>query len=181
MCQTDDNCIDQCLDGRPDAFRQLVLRYERPLMCYLIRRLGDPDAASEVAQESLVRAYFGLTSLKKGKAFFSWLLGIAQHVILERFRRHRRESSLPDTMDVVDPAGDASVNDDCELAAAVEKLPDIYREVTVLRYFGDLSCVEVSERLGIPLSTVTKRLSRAYSLLREALAPNRSCPNEVRP
>ena len=180
MCPSDDDCIDQCLNGRPDAFRQLVLRYERPVLSYLARRMGDPEAAEEVAQESFVRAYFRLNTLKKGDAFFSWLLGIAQRVMLETFRRHRRERSLSEAADPIDPSTDAATEGDSELAEAVAALPDVYREVTVLRYFGGLSCAEVSGRLGVPLGTVTKRLSRAYGLLRESLASPDGQRNEVR-
>ena len=180
MCPSDDDCIDQCLNGRPDAFRQLVLRYERPVMSYLTRRLGDPEAAEEVAQESFVRAYFRLGTLKKGDAFFAWLLGISQRVMLESFRRHRRERGLSEAADPVDPSTDAATDGDSELAEAVAALPDVYRDVTVLRYFGGLSCAEVSERLGVPLGTVTKRLSRAYGLLRESLASPGGQRNEVR-
>ena len=171
MCPTDDDLIAQCLDGRPDAYRQLVLRYERPIMAYLMRRLGDPEAAGEVAQESFVRAYFRLNTLKKGDAFFSWLLGIAHRVMLETFRRHRRQRALSEAADPVAAATDQTSDEDSELAEAVAALPDIYRDVTVLRYFGGLSCADVSQRLGLPIGTVTKRLSRAYQLLREALAP----------
>jgi RNA polymerase sigma-70 factor (ECF subfamily) len=122
-----------------------------------------------------------LNTLKKGDAFFSWLLGISQRVMLESFRRHRRERRLPETVDPVDPATDAATDGDSELAEAVARLPEVYREVTILRYFGGLSCAEVSQRLGVPLGTVTKRLSRAYGLLREALASPGGERNEVRP
>jgi len=180
MSPSDDDYIHLCLNGRPDAFRQLVLRYERPVMSYLTRRLGDPEAAEEVAQESFVRAYFRLNTLKKGDAFFSWLLGIAHRVLQENFRRHRREHNLSESVDPVDPSTDTTVDGDSGLAEAVARLPDIYREVTVLRYFGGLSCAEVSGRLGVPLGTVTKRLSRAYGLLREAVASPDDQSSEVR-
>jgi RNA polymerase sigma-70 factor (ECF subfamily) len=139
-------------------------------MSYLTRRLDDPEAAAEVAQESFVRAYFGLNKLKKGDAFLGWLLGIAQRVMLENFRRHGRERSLPSSADPAAPSTYPNNVDTADLAEAVAALPDIYRDVTVLRYFGGLSCAEVAERLGVPLGTVTKRLSRAYALLREALS-----------
>ena len=173
MCQTDEDCIAQCVDGRPDAFRRLVTRYETPLSAYLTRRLGDAEEAAEVAQESFVRAYFDLSKLRKGDAFFSWLIGIAHHVMLETFRRHSRERTLSAADPPDRPLADAPA-DDTDLAEAVAALPDIYREVTVLRYFGGLTCAEVGKRLGIPIGTVTKRLSRAYQLLREALAPQKS-------
>lgn len=149
-------------------------------MAYLTSRLGDREAAAEAAQESFVRAYFQLDTLRKGDAFFAWLMGIAQRVMLESFRREKRVKSLSEAAEPIAPATDDGVENDSELAEAVGRLPDIYREVTVLRYFGGLSCVEVSQRLGVPLGTVTKRLSRAYGLLREALASADGQQNEVR-
>jgi RNA polymerase sigma factor (sigma-70 family) len=66
------------------------------------------------------------------------------------------------------------------LTDAVAKLPDVYREIIMLRFYGGQSCAEISHNLGVPLGTVTKRLSRAYSLLRERLRPNASShENEV--
>jgi hypothetical protein len=53
MDQTDERCIEQCLNGQPDEFRELVRRYERPIMSYLQTRMGDAEAASEAAQERL--------------------------------------------------------------------------------------------------------------------------------
>jgi RNA polymerase sigma-70 factor (ECF subfamily) len=52
---------------------------------------------------------------------------------------------------------------------AVARLPDVYREVIVLRFYNGRSCAEISRDLNVPLGTVTKRLSRAYALLREHL------------
>jgi RNA polymerase sigma-70 factor, ECF subfamily len=178
MCQSDDACVHQCVNGRPDAYRVLVERYERPILTYLVGRLGDREAAAEVAQESFVRAYFRLSTLKEGNSFFAWLMGISQRVMLETFRRERRTQSLAEHADPVDPAN-YGTEGDAELAEAVGRLPEVYREVTVLRYFGGLSCAEVSERLGVPLGTVTKRLSRAYGLLRQSLASPDNKRSEV--
>ena len=65
---------------------------------------------------------------------------------------------------------------------AVTRLPDTYREVIMLRFYGGRSCAEISHDLGVPLGTVTKRLSRAYALLREQLGARRGDRgNEVSP
>ena len=77
MCRTDRECIEHCLDGRPDAFRHLVGRYQAVLVTYLAGHLGNREWAEEAAQEAFVRAYFALGKLKKPDSFFSWLLGIA--------------------------------------------------------------------------------------------------------
>jgi RNA polymerase sigma-70 factor (ECF subfamily) len=56
------------------------------------------------------------------------------------------------------------------LEEAIAALPEAYRQMIVLRYYEGLSCQEVSVRLGAPLGTVTKTLSRAFALLRQELA-----------
>lgn len=169
MCQSDQHCIEECLNGHPDAFRHLIAKYEKPIMSYLVGRMGDNEAASEVAQESFVRAFFRLGTLKRRDSFPSWVIGIVHRVMLETFRRRQRERNLLEAGEPVAPATDGRMEHDSELAEAVAHLPAIYREVTVLRYYGGLSCAEVADRLRVPLGTVTKRLSRAYRLLREAL------------
>ena len=55
------------------------------------------------------------------------------------------------------------------LEEAMAALPETYRQVILLRYYEGLSCQEVATRLGTPLGTVTKTLSRGYALLRQAL------------
>ena len=179
MEPSDERCVQQCLNGHADEYRLLVRRYERPIVSYLQSRMGDADAAAEAAQEAFVRAYFRLDRLKRGAAFFPWLVSIAHRVMLEAFRRRRRTTSLAAAGELVAPATDDMPNDE-GLAKAVARLPAVYREATILRYFGGLSCAEVGERLDVPLGTVTKRLSRAYALLREALAPADANANEVR-
>jgi RNA polymerase sigma factor (sigma-70 family) len=126
-----------------------------------------------------VRAFFRLGKLKKGHAFFPWLMGIAHRVMLEAFRRRRRFKSLSDGAELIAESSSDNLENDGELAAAVARLPEIYREVTILRYFGGLSCAEVGQRLGVPLGTVTKRLSRAYALLRNALQSSSVPTHEV--
>ena len=58
---------------------------------------------------------------------------------------------------------------DQELARAVSELPDLYKQVVLLRFYGDQSCADISRSLNVSLGTVTSQLSRAYSLLRKSL------------
>ena len=70
------------------------------------------------------------------------------------------------------------LSQDYALEAAVAGLPEAYRTVVLLRYYGGLSCSGIAEQLGMPLGTVTKTLSRAYTLLRETLQQGQTM-NEV--
>ncbi len=177
MCRSDADDVRQCLNGHPEAYRRLVVGYEQPLLRYLTGWLGDRERAYEAAQEALVRAYFALPKLKRPEAFFAWLLGIAQRVAKEaqRARRRRQAASLDDV--VIEAKSEAAAAaggiPDETLSRAVARLPEPYRQVVLLRFYVGCSCVQMSDELRVPLGTVTKRLSRAYALLRQRLAEAR--------
>jgi RNA polymerase sigma-70 factor (ECF subfamily) len=164
MSDQDQQDIALCLDGHAEAYRRLVQRYQGPLVSYLRVRFGNDDRATETAQESLVRAYFALPRLKKRESFYPWLIGIAERVSAESARSESRERrALAERSQIAA----AESPPDLALREAVDDLPDPYRTVLQLRYYGGLSCQEVALKLGLPLGTVTKQLSRAYALLRE--------------
>ena len=169
MTETDTYYIERCLDGHPDDFRYLVRRYQAVLLAQLAGKLGSKDRAEEAAQETLVRAYFNMDKLKRPESFFSWLLGIGNHVAKEHQRkeliRQQREAIRSFSQEAPSP----EFSQDYALEAAIAELPEAYRKVILLRYYGDHSCSQIAERLDMPLGTVTKTLSRAYAMLRKSL------------
>jgi RNA polymerase sigma-70 factor (ECF subfamily) len=170
MCRTDEEYVRQCLNGEPDAYRRLVQRHQGAILAYMVGRTGSQDLAEEASQEAFVRAYFSLGKLRKGNSFLPWLVGIAIRAGQELTRRHRRVTPMGDLLDVPAPAEAKTDSQDESLLQAVARLPPVFREAILLRYHAGLSCAEMSENMGIPIGSVTKRLSRAYALLREALA-----------
>ena len=181
MSPSDEQCVRMCLDDHPEAFRHLVQRHQTPLVRYLCRRLGNLDDATEAAQEAFVRAYFALRELRKPEAFFSWLVGIADRVAKETLRATKRRRTVDlEQIEPVASAGNGDAPDETAVTEAVAKLSEVYREVVLLRYYGGRSCDEISRDLGVPLGTITKRLSRAYALLRVILpTKNANQQNEV--
>ena len=169
MSENDKYYIERCLDGHPDDFRHLVRRYQAVLLANLAGKLGNKDRAEEAAQEALVRAYFNMNKLKRPDAFFSWLLGIADHVAKEFQRKEQinRQREIVRSFSQEAPA--AELSQDYALEAAIAELPDAYRNVVLLRYYGEHSCSQIAEQLDMPLGTVTKQLSRAYAMLRQSL------------
>jgi RNA polymerase sigma-70 factor (ECF subfamily) len=169
MSENDKYYVERCLDGHPDDFRHLVRRYQAVLLANLAGKLGNKDRAEEAAQEALVRAYFNIGKLKKPDSFFSWLLGIADHVAKE----HQRKEQIRQQREIVrsfsEEAPAAELSQDYALEAAIAELPDAYRKVVLLRYYGENSCNQIAEQLDMPLGTVTKTLSRAYAMLRQSL------------
>jgi RNA polymerase sigma factor (sigma-70 family) len=175
---TDKEYVERSRDGAPEDFRLLVQRYQKPLFAYLAGRLGDPLDAEEAAQESFVRAFFALKNLRKPESFYAWLIGIAGRVLKERFRsqaRRDRDRAAAEVLLAEDPGPPA----DYPLEEAIAALPETCRQVILLRYYEGLSCQEAAIRLEMPLGTVTKTLSRAYALLRQALQDRESAELSV--
>jgi RNA polymerase sigma-70 factor (ECF subfamily) len=169
MSENDKYYIERCLDGHPDDFRHLVRRYQSVLLANLAGKLGNKDRAEEAAQEALVRAYFNMNKLKKPDAFFSWLLGIADHVAKEFQRKEQIKQQREIVRSFSQEAPSTELSQDYALEAAIAELPETYRNVVLLRYYGQHSCSQIAEQLEIPLGTVTKQLSRAYAMLRQLL------------
>ena len=167
MLNTDRECVQRCLNGHPEAFEQLVARYQAPLTGYICGRLRDREAAEEVAQEAFVRSYVALGRLRKPESYYAWLFGFAERVMKEYLRDKERAKHAV-TISQKQARREHSAGD-YDLEHAIAGLPTPYRDVVLLRYYGELSCVEVAERMDIPLGTVTKRLSRAHEMLRRSL------------
>ena len=169
MSITDKFYIERCLDGHPDDFRYLVRRYQAVLLAHLAGKLGNRDIAEEAAQETLVRAYFGLGKLKKPDSYFSWLLGIATRVAKEQQRQEQRRRQQENIRSFSKEIPTPELSQDYGLEKAIGELPDLHRKVILLRYYGGYSCSQVAEQLDMPIGTVTKTLSRAYATLRKSL------------
>jgi RNA polymerase sigma-70 factor (ECF subfamily) len=140
-----------------------------------LRALGDPDAADEVAQESLARALEVLRCPEKTANLGAYIAGIARHVIADRFRATARIVSidLVDSDVLRDKATDAltALCSDGELAAvrlALEELSDDDRDLLRLCYFEGLTPTEVAGRMGMPPERIRQRKLRALQRLRTA-------------
>ena len=170
MDATDKEHVEQCRNGHPDDYRFLVERYQGPVFAYLASRLGDRALAEDAAQESFVRAFFALPKLKKPESFYAFLLGIAGRVAHEMRRAASRIAKGDEAAELV-TADAADDREEYHLEEAIAALPESHRQVILLRFYERLSCQDVANRLGLPLGTVTKTLSRAYAQLRQILKP----------
>jgi RNA polymerase sigma-70 factor (ECF subfamily) len=147
-------------------------------MGYLVGRLGGRTAAEDAGQEVFVRAYTGLGKLKNHDSFYPWLVGIASLVAKEMARGERRQREVASEV-AVEQAVQRREDDIYAVEEAIGRLPEAQRDVILLRYYGGLSCAEIGERMGVPLGTVTKTLSRGYAELREILQSQNSKDREV--
>jgi RNA polymerase sigma-70 factor (ECF subfamily) len=181
--------VDAVLAGDRDAFRHLVERESASVVRACHRVLGDLHEAEDCAQEAFVTAYRSLASWRGDGPFGAWLTRIAVRIALRQAGRRRSVTWL-------DPAGSAeagradaasaaldahsmaaaprtdpaslTVNAEraADLRSAVATLPEPYREVVILRFFGELSLEEIARQTERPLGTVKTHLRRGLLRLR---------------
>ena len=138
-------------------------------------------AAQDIVQESCLRALKGLSRFRGGNAR-AWLLTIVRHESYDWLKTQGRPALSLDDEDHLSAADAlalahhdtpeaalAKVQDGRALTAALEELPEGYREVLVLKELEEMSYKEIAEVTGVPLGTVMSRLSRARALLKDRL------------
>lgn len=173
--------------GDAGAFRKLVEMHMRAVHALAYRLLGDADDADDVAQETFVRAHAALDRYDERYTFYTWLRTIAVRLALNEIAKRRRRrteggegfETAAQTVESDAPAPDQWAERrelEHDLARALERLPEEFRSVLVLRVYEDLSYEEIAGVLAIPEGTVMSRLSRGRALLRAALAAHRSAP-----
>jgi RNA polymerase sigma-70 factor (ECF subfamily) len=179
--ETDAEIVCDVLEGDTECFGTLVDRYKNLVLSYIAARVPSAEV-EDLAQETFLRAFRVLASLRDPAALSSWLLGIANHVCIDWHRSRRRLASydsldaertdavLPRRDEPTRPDEEAEKQDDARrVLQTLDQLPETYRVTLVLKHMDGLSCTEIAEQLGVALGTVTSRLTRGYKMLRERL------------
>lgn len=170
--------LRQVIGGNRNAFRLLILRYERPLFRFLAGFGIEQAVVEELAQETFLRAYRSLATFDSDKsAFSSWLFTIAKHLALnETARSFRRVPFVPITEDaaLVDAPSASTVLEhgerSSELRQVLETLPAALRSALVLAYLREHSLEEIADIEGCSVGTIKSRIYRGKQLLRLRLA-----------
>ena len=168
--------VRSALAGSQDAYRDLVLRYQRPILSLIRRMVRQGNQAEDLAQEVFIKAFRALSSFDQDRKFSSWLFKIAHNTAIDRLRRKELRtvpletpdqdkpdlvSVLPDT-GAETPVGRIERRDMARaIELAIASLRPLYREVVILRYQEGLSYEEISEVTELPLGTVKTHLFRA--------------------
>jgi RNA polymerase sigma-70 factor (ECF subfamily) len=174
--------IRQIVSGNRNAFRMLVVRYQRPLFRFVGGFGLGQAVAEEVAQEAFLRAYKNLASYDPAKATFSsWLFCIAKHLALNETARSRHRAPHVDLsaseVDTMAAKGLPAAHEVLEteerrmrIQQALQNLPEILRSTLVLAYIKELSMDDIAEIESCAVGTVKSRIFRGKQLLRAALA-----------
>lgn len=164
-------------------FKQLVLQHRTRLQRFVLRHIGHPDDADDIAQQAFSEAARTIERFRGESELSTWLYGIAMNLVrnylnraphrLHRFETDAGLSELPaaegDPTDIV--ARQQMLE---RLTEALNELPEEMQEVLTLVAVQELSYEEAAAILSVPVGTVRSRLSRARASLRSQLA-SRGC------
>lgn len=166
--------VERARGGDAAAFRWLFDRDVGAVRRFLFDLLRDRDAADEAAQETFVRAYRGLHSLREAAAWRSWLFGTARRVFLEQLRARKRAPKA--SLDEKHHPADRALNPEQALIGreanriietALDKLSEDRRCALLLRLDHRLDYDAIGEAMGWSLSKVKNEIHRARLELRE--------------
>lgn len=181
---TDAELVAEALRGREESFGDLVQRYQGPLVNYLYRMVRNAEAAHDLAQEVFIKIYQALDRYDEQYKFSTWLFRIAQNAAIDRIRKRRLQMVSMDRpgsgeddgtwefpSDAPDPYRDSRNRERGDaIQQAIDALPWEYRELIVMRHYGDLSYEEIARAKDMPLGTVKNKLFRGRQMLKESLA-----------
>jgi RNA polymerase sigma-70 factor (ECF subfamily) len=180
----DTELIAAVLKGEQERFSDLVQRYQGRLVNYLHRLLRDPEGAHDLAQEVFLKVYRALDRYDPRYKFSTWLFRVAKNAAIDEIRKRRiqfvstdrppDESGDGGTWEFASPdagpyrqlrnreRGDA-------IQEAIDNLPWEYRELIVMRHYGELSYDEIATLKEMPLGTVKNKLFRARQIMKQQL------------
>ena len=170
--------------GEEEAFRTLVDQETTSVFRTCYRILGRVDEAEDATQETFVLAYRSLASFRGDGRPGAWLSRIATRECWRRAAVRSRRATATTALDEVvletlpgscSPLGDLLAAEERNaVRRAVENLGEPYREVVALRFFGELSLLDIAAATGRPEGTVKAQLHRGLARLRRALQSERA-------
>jgi len=173
---TDAELVDRVRGGDTALFEVLMRRHNPRVYRVARAVIKDENEAEDVMQQAYINAYLHLHQFQDRSQFSTWLTRITVNEALARRKKQRPEEPFEDVMDTapavqLDPERQAYGAELGRLIEeSVDKLPESYRVVFVLRDIEGLSTDETAETLDLGEEAVKTRLHRARAMMRRAVA-----------
>src|SRR5579883_1387935 len=182
MTDTEEALVRSARQGDRAAFEELVRRTSRLVYARLYLETGDVHRAEDLLQETFLLAFRSMHLLSRASAFRSWLLKIAQRVVVDAARRDARlkrtprmESETPvEELPGPDPPPEAELRREelrQTVLAVLRSLPETYRLPLTLRYIAGDDAEAIGEQLGMTNGSLRGLLHRGLKMFRDRLPP----------
>lgn len=182
--------IKRCKSGDSRAFETLIEAYEKKILNYCFRMLGNSADAEDAAQEAFIKMFRFIGSFTEQSSFSTWMYKIASNVCLDWLRKNKRknnetislyqdgdegeEFALPLEDDSPSPYHKLQQNEaQRALCRALEALGEEQKKVIILRDIQGLSYEEIAQVTGMASGTVKSRINRARLALKKILEKDR--------
>lgn len=166
--------VKRAMRGNPTAFGELIQRDQEYLYRMAYSYTHQEADALDVVQESILKAYKSIKTLRDPEYFRTWLTRIVINTAQDVRRRQHQEFPLEEGVQQPVPEGLTS-EERMDLYRALEQLPEKYRDVVKLKYLDGCTIREISDATGMPQGTVSVYLRRAVSRLRDQLKEESLC------
>ena len=181
--------IARACQGDQEAFRLIFERYSRPVISFIYDLVSNRELAEELTQETFVRAYRNLATMREETKLSTWLFGIAKNVARESLRARARDNHQVDLEDklVLDLSDGEPVPVDRLLGKELNELiqrslallDEDKRLVFTLKVFQQCSYEEIAEITGFSIPKLKTDLHRARSEMRRRIRPYVGVSHEV--
>ncbi len=173
---TDQQVVQECLEGDKESYRILVDRYKERAYYLALMFTKNHEDARDLSQEAFYRAYRALADYDPSRPFYSWFYRILKNLCINFVNHHRRKLPMDENLERTTMAeGDFpdEIFEKNERAAiiwkALSQLPEKDREIIVMKEFNDFSYQEIADALEIPIGSVMSRLYYARKKLLKKL------------
>lgn len=168
---TDEEVVEYTKTKDKQAYAEIIRRFQDKLMRYATHILNDHDKASDVVQESFIKAYTNLNSFDTKKKFSSWIYRIVHNEAINLIKKYKKELPLFNDIDFdsgINIEKDYTKKEIIEMVrSCINEMPVLYKEPLSLFFLEDKSYNEISDILRIPTGTVGTRINRAKILMKK--------------
>lgn len=171
---TDEMLISRFQSGDENAYVELVNRYKDKLTNFVFYFLKDEEHSEDIVQETFIRLYEKKHYYKEIAKFSTWIYTIARNLANTELRKKSRAKIMylsqignqkkDYDLKSSDPELNTNIENEFlmkEIHAAIDKLPENYKSVIILRDIQGLDYEQISNIIGVPLGTVKSRINRA--------------------
>ena len=178
--KSDDQLISLYVDGKNEAFDELLERHKDRIFMYIYHSVKNEDLANDLFQDTFVKA---ITTIKQGRYvenghFAAWVSRIAHNLIIDYFRQVKNEnlqSTDDDESNILNrkELSQSTIEDDMvtsqihtDVRRLIRTLPASQRQVLVMRYYKNMSFKEIADTTGVSINTALGRMRYAILNMR---------------
>ena len=168
--ETDIELVIRIRNGEHELFSEVIDLYEKKLIRYAITLVHREDVATDVVEDSFIKAYTNLQGFDTKKSFSSWIYRIVHNEAINSVKKYTREVPLFTEREL---QSDEHIESEYITKERIQgaswclsQMPDLYSQPLILFYLEELSYEEVSDVLRIPMGTVATRINRAKAMMK---------------